>query len=88
MAILMRAYLIITLKWAITLTLSYCIYREGHTYTAIALLWCMGWIEVIAFLCGHMTSVIQAQNHVINTLATNRVEDDVKLMEGIAKILN
>ena len=42
----MRGYLILTLKWAITLVLAYCIYSTTHNpYIPVALIWVMFWHE-------------------------------------------
>lgn len=53
----MRAYLILTLKWAITLILSYALYEHIHIYAAIALVWCMAWNEAYAGLLGRLIAL-------------------------------
>ena len=64
----MRAYLIVSLKWAITAVLAYHIYSEGHTYTAIGLLWCMMWVETTGYIAGRAFSVCGIHTQTIGML--------------------
>jgi hypothetical protein len=80
----MRAYLILALRWAITLTLSYCVYiTTNNAYLPIAILWIMWWQEAHASLIGRMIGVQEAQSACINVLATERIEKDTEAIEAM-----
>jgi hypothetical protein len=80
-----NGYIILALKWAITLILAYAIYTTTHNaYIPISLIYVMIWQEVYASLLGRIIGVQDTHTLCIETLF---LEKAGKYKEQLNKII-